>query len=40
MLPAAIRINTLRTATLVWSTLLFGTLAIYTVYDQVQRYFR
>ena len=37
-LPAAIRISKFRTATLVWSTLLFGSLAIYTVYDQVQRF--
>ena len=40
MLPAAIRIDTFRTATLVWSTLLFGSLAVYTVYDQVQRFIR
>jgi hypothetical protein len=39
-LPPAIRIGGFRTATLVWSTLLFGSLAVYTVYDQVQRYFR
>ena len=35
MLPAAIRINSFRTATLVWSTLLFGSLAMYTIYDQM-----
>ena len=40
MLPAAIRINSLRTATLIWSTLLFGSLAIYTIYDQMQRFIR
>ena len=39
-LPPAIRIGGVRTATLVWSTLLFGSLAVYTVYDQVQRFFR
>ena len=38
MLPAAIRISTFRTATLVWSTLLFGSLAMYTIYDQAQRF--
>ena len=37
MLPAAIRISPFRTATLVWSTLLFGSLAVLTIYDQVQR---
>jgi hypothetical protein len=37
MLPAAIRITSFRTATLVWSTLLFGSLAVYTVYDQIKR---
>jgi len=40
MLPPAIRIDALRTATLVWSTLLFGSLAMYTVYDQAQRFLR
>ena len=39
-LPQEIRISTFRTATLVWSTLLFGSLAIYTVYDQAQRFLR
>ena len=37
LLPAAIRISSFRTATLVWSTLLFGSLAVYTIYDQLQR---
>ena len=36
MLPAAIRIGPFRTATLVWSTLLFGSLAALTIYTQVQ----
>jgi uncharacterized protein YjeT (DUF2065 family) len=36
MLPAAIRISSFRTATLVWSTLLFGSLAALTIYTQVQ----
>jgi hypothetical protein len=40
MLPEAIRINAFRTATLLWSTLLFGSLAIYTIYDQLQRFIR
>ena len=40
MLPPAIRIDSFRTATLVWSTLLFGSLAIYTIYDQAQRFLR
>ena len=40
MLPAAIRISPFRTATLVWSTLLFGSLAMYTIYDQAQRFLR
>jgi hypothetical protein len=35
MLPASIRISSFRTATLVWSTLLFGSLAMYTIYDQI-----
>ena len=33
MLPAAIRISPFRTATLVWSTLLFGSLAALTIYS-------
>jgi hypothetical protein len=40
LLPDAIRISPLRTATLVWSTLLFGTLALYTIYDQVMQRIR
>jgi hypothetical protein len=36
MLPAAISISPFRTATLVWSTLLFGTLAALTIYTQAQ----
>jgi len=40
MLPAAIRISPFRTATLLWSTLLFGSLAMYTIYDQAQRFLR
>ena len=36
MLPASIRITPFRTATLVWSTFLFGSLAALTVYTQVQ----
>jgi len=35
-LPAAIRITPFRTATLVWSTLLFGSLAALTIYTQLQ----
>ncbi len=40
MLPPAIRIGPFRTATLVWSTALFGTLAVLTIYNQVQTLFR
>jgi hypothetical protein len=40
MLPAAIRITPFRTATLVWSTLLFGSLAVLTIYTQAQLLFR
>lgn len=40
MLPPAIRIGPFRTATLVWSTALFGTLAVLTIYTQVQTLFR
>ena len=36
MLPSAIRISPFRTATLVWSTLMFGSLAALTIYTQVQ----
>jgi uncharacterized protein YjeT (DUF2065 family) len=39
MLPAAIRISPFRTATLVWSTLLFGSLAALTIYTQVRPLF-
>ena len=40
LLPAAIRIGPLRTAALVWSTLLFGSLAVLNVYTQVQNLLR
>ena len=40
MLPAAIRIGPFRTATLVWSTVLFGFLAALTLYTQIQLLFR
>ena len=40
MLPAAIRISPFRTATLVWSTLLFGSLAAITIYTQAQQLLR
>ncbi len=40
MLPSAIRIGPFRTATLVWSTLLFGSLAVLTIYTQVQTLLR
>ena len=40
MLPSAIRIGPLRTAALVWSTLLFGSLAVLTIYTQVQALLR
>jgi len=36
MLPPAIRIGSFRVATLVWSTLMFGTLAALTIYTQAQ----
>jgi hypothetical protein len=36
MLPPAIRIGPFRTATLVWSTVLFGSLAALTIYTQLQ----
>jgi uncharacterized protein YjeT (DUF2065 family) len=36
MLPPAIRIRPLRTAALVWSTLLFGSLAALTIYTQLE----
>ena len=40
MLPAAIRIGPLRTAALVWSTLMFGSLAVLNIYTQVQNLLR
>jgi hypothetical protein len=40
MLPAAIRIGPWRTAALVWSTLMFGSLAALTIYTQVQTLMR
>ncbi len=40
MLPPAIRIGRFRTAALVWSTLLFGTLAVLTGYTQAQVFLR
>ena len=40
MLPAAIRIGAGRTAVLIWSTLLFGTLAAVTIRSQMQALFR
>ncbi len=40
MLPAAIRIDSFRTAILIWSTLLFGALAAVTIRTQMQALFR
>jgi hypothetical protein len=40
MLPAVIRIGRFRTATLVWSTVLFGSLAALTIYTQLQTLLR
>lgn len=40
MLPPAIRIGPFRIATLVWSTVLFGSLAVLTIYTQVQTLLR
>jgi hypothetical protein len=40
LLPPAIRIGGFRTATLVWSTLLFGWLAGLTIYTQLQTLLR
>jgi hypothetical protein len=40
MLPDAIRITSFRTATLIWSTLMFGSLAVLTIYTQVQSLLR
>jgi hypothetical protein len=36
LLPAPIRITTLRTGALVWSTIMFGSLAVLTIYTQIQ----
>lgn len=40
MPPLAIRIGRFRTAALVWSILLFGSLAVLTIYTQVQTLLR
>jgi len=40
MLPPALRIGPFRTAALVWSTVLFGSLAALTIYTQVQSLLR
>ena len=40
LLPPAIRIGRLRTTALVWSTLMFGSLALLNVYTQVQNLLR
>jgi hypothetical protein len=40
MLPGPIRIDRFRTATLIWSTLMFGSLAILTIYTQIQTLLR
>jgi len=40
MLPPAIRIGPFRVATLVWSTLMFGSLAALTIYTQFQTLLR
>jgi hypothetical protein len=40
MLPPAIRIGPFRVAALVWSTLLFGSLAMVTIYTQAQAWLR
>jgi hypothetical protein len=40
MLPAAIKIGPFRVAALIWSTLLFGTLAALTIYTQGRLLFR
>ena len=40
MLPRPIRVGAFRTATLVWSTCLFGSLALLTIYTQVQTLLR
>lgn len=36
LLPSAIRIGPFRTATLAWSTFMFGALAVLTIYTQLQ----
>ena len=40
MLPHPIRIGRIRTAALLWSTLMFGSLAILTIYTQIQTLLR
>jgi hypothetical protein len=40
LLPPAIRIGVTRTAVLVWSTLMFGSLAALTIYTQIQALLR
>jgi hypothetical protein len=40
LLPPAIRIGRLRTAALIWSTLMFGSLAVLNAYTQVQNLLR
>ena len=40
MLPGPIRIGRVRTAALIWSTLMFGSLAVLTIYTQVQTLLR
>ena len=40
MLPRPIRIDRFRTAALIWSTLMFGSLAVLTIYTQVQTLLR
>ena len=40
LLPPAIRIGPFRVAALVWSTLLFGSLAMVTIYTQAQAWLR
>ena len=40
MLPEPIRIGRFRTAALLWSTLMFGSLAILTIYTQIQTLLR
>jgi hypothetical protein len=40
MLPGPIRIDRFRTAALIWSTLMFGSLAVLTIYTQVQTLLR